>query len=426
MRDGKRKAAASAADTRVKKRARKSGGRSSAQALPANASFWQKLCPELHVDDASFVSTCKPIELDDTQIERMRAQLISEGFFTLPPEALPWVCSLAAMRKGVRRLTKRGWPASLLLVYDEAWAMAHQISVIMRRVSGGCANSLDMLAWSVTPSFGEAGFAPHRDRQPPDVPASFRADGTARYCTCWVALSHATPDNSCMHMVPRPYDPGYDAGDDHSANAEDPLLAIFRSSDEAVQAVRACPLRPGGAVIFTHRTMHWGSKGAADCERARVSISFGHSDPAFEQPYFAKPRSVLPFPPLKLRVALASSQLICYHERFRFGVALLRRLGASFQARKAAFATAYAEKVAAEFKAALDDRCRGGVDGHRGGASGAAAATRGAAEADDEEEDADAALDDALDAMLDAQASAEGNLYDDFDADDYVREEDSD
>ena len=101
---------------------------------------------------------------------------------------------------------------------------------------------------------------------------SFRADGTAKYTTVWVALSAATTDNSCLYLVPRQYDPGYIEGDDHSTDAEDPLILTLRR-DAAVQSLRACPLRPGGAVIFTHRAMHWGSTGQSQCEKARISVS---------------------------------------------------------------------------------------------------------------------------------------------------------
>ena len=83
----------------------------------------------------------------------------------------------------------------------------------------GCSPSFDTLAWCVDPRDGQAGFAPHRDRQPADVAASSRADGSPRYATLWLALSEATPENSCMHLVPRRHDPGYDAGDDHSPEA---------------------------------------------------------------------------------------------------------------------------------------------------------------------------------------------------------------
>lgn len=329
----------------------------------------------------------KQFTLPASAVAAHKKRLVHDGFFTLAPEDLPWVASLPAMRVGVRRLMKRGWPASMLLVYDEVWAMAHQLSSLMAAVSGGCANSLDMLAWSITPSLGQAGFAPHRDRQPANVPGSFHDDGTPKYCTAWVALSTASTENSCLYLVPRQNDPGYDEGDDQSPDAEDPLISVLRS-DAAVQAVRACPLPKGGVLIFSHRAMHWGSRGREDCDSARISVSFGHSDPSFEAPYFAQPQQHLPFPRPPARIALAAAQLINYHERFSFGCSLLRRLGATVRKRQSIFSREYAEKTTAEFKAALDDR----TEGHGREAAGSS-----------DEDAADAALDDALDAMLDAQ-----------------------
>ena len=383
-----------------------------AKRLPG-AKYWRKLAPSLHVDDSAFLTRCAaPIALPEALLKECHARLAADGFFTLPPEVLPWSSSLKAMRIGVRRLIKRGWPASCLLVYDEVWAMAHELSALMAAVSGGCTHSLDTLAWSVTPAAGQAGFAPHRDRQPADVAASFRADGTPKYCTAWVALSAATTENSCLYLVPRQHDPGYDAGDDHRPEAEDPLIRLLRS-DQAVQALRACPLRPGGAVIFTHRAMHWGSKGRSDCEAPRVSVSFGHTDAIFEKPYFAQPARHLPFPRPALRIALTAAQLINYHERFAFGVPLLRRLGATFQAHKDKFTQEYVEKTVAEYMAACQDRQL--APGRRR-ARGGRCPTASEEEQNEEDGDSDdAALDDALDAMLDAQAAAEGNLFDDYD-----------
>ena len=71
---------------------------------------------------------------------------------------------------------------------------------------------MDMLAWRVHAAAGETGFSPHRDRQPDNTAASFRADGTPRYATCWLALADATPDTGCLYVIPRSRDPGYSAG----------------------------------------------------------------------------------------------------------------------------------------------------------------------------------------------------------------------
>jgi Phytanoyl-CoA dioxygenase (PhyH) len=70
-----------------------------------------------------------------------------------------------------------------------------------------------MLAWYVDPRGHSAdGFAPHRDRQPDDAAASFRADGSAKLATAWVPLTDAAPENSCLYAIPRQHDPGYLAG----------------------------------------------------------------------------------------------------------------------------------------------------------------------------------------------------------------------
>lgn len=55
----------------------------------------------------------------------------------------------------------------------------------------------------VDPNQGQRGFAPHRDRQPDDAAATFRADGSAMYATCWVPFTAATPDNSCLYVIPK-------------------------------------------------------------------------------------------------------------------------------------------------------------------------------------------------------------------------------
>ena len=58
--------------------------------------------------------------------------------------------------------------------------------------------------------------------------------------------------------------------------SEDPLIQLFRS-DRAVQSIRACPLPAGGALVFSHRVMHWGSRGHAGCTTPRFSLSLGCS-----------------------------------------------------------------------------------------------------------------------------------------------------
>jgi hypothetical protein len=137
---------------------------------------------------------------------------------------------------------------------------------------------------------------------------------------------------------------------------QDPMKLCFPTK-ESYQHIRAVALEPGGASVHTHRAIHWGSTGrqgedvskhlscrkgnapsciqsgfqffavnlsagfyavyCVDCNlfasqvSPRISMSFSFADPEFEPPYITTP-DVLPFPSLKLRVALLSAQLINY------------------------------------------------------------------------------------------------------------------
>lgn len=149
--------------------------------------------------------------------------------------------------------------------------------------------------------------------QPDDVSASFRPDGTPKYATCWLALGPAHCDNSCLYVIPKYLDPGYSESDfpplapvllpDSSKGkikkalkslltqepiVSDPLSTALKDK-ESYQHIRALPLNPGEYVIFTHRIMHWGSKGRKSYKgEPRISLSVAFSDPTFEAPYFVE------------------------------------------------------------------------------------------------------------------------------------------
>lgn len=175
-----------------------------------------------------------------------------------------WPVSLQQVREGIESLRAAGWAPSFIMMFDEAWLIMHAVTEVMasgapsssctpcsrrartqghlrllrcccpaatRRNHGGTAcaatgnrPNMDMLAWRVDAAAGEAGFSPHRDRQPDNAAASFRADGTPRYATCWLALADATPDTGCLYVVPRGRDPGYTLGAASPSLCSTPLL----------------------------------------------------------------------------------------------------------------------------------------------------------------------------------------------------------
>mmetsp|Transcript_14018 Transcript_14018/g.44606 ORF Transcript_14018/g.44606 Transcript_14018/m.44606 type:complete len:249 (-) Transcript_14018:149-895(-) len=195
-----------------------------------------------------------------------------------------------------------------MLMYDEPWVMAHQLTELLILTTGN-QQVMDWFFFYVDPAKPgalKAGWAPHRDRGTDDTCRRFRADGTPEYATVWVALTDASPTNSCLMAVPKAFDRGYHEGD----KGKSPLREIF-GSPESFQAIRALPAAAGTVISFTHRLLHWGS--AADPHaraEPRVAMSFAVADNSFEEPYIS--RSHLPLPPCELRAALVAAQAIAY------------------------------------------------------------------------------------------------------------------
>jgi len=385
-------------------------------ALP-NEQRWRELCPDLRVSTGGArESTSAGAVLSPARADEARKLLIEEGFVQVRSKELGIKETCRKLADAAQRIDEDGWPATFVMVYDEVWELAERMRGLMSATSGGNEINFDLLTWVINASKGQAGFSPHRDRQP-EVPArSFRSDGTAMYATCWIALTDATPENSCLHVLPRPHDPGYLAGDDHESD-KDPL-EVALSSKEAYQRIRALPAEQGSCLLFTHRILHWGSHGEQRCTSPRVSLSFGCSreGESFDPPYLK--RTNLPRPSFRLRLALASAQVIAYHERFEPSLDMLKRCHASFQEERGAFNAAYAVKVDQEYACALQEAL----------ARRSVAPSPSAVVARDEDSEEDEAVDAALAAMLRAESEGSAPLFeDDFDAladeDDFEEEE---
>ena len=127
--------------------------------------------------------------------------------------------------------------------------------------------------------------------------------------TAWLALnSGATPDCSCLYCLPAGVDEGYLNGDDESTS---PLDAIFGGRKEVFQDIRCLPCESGSGILFSHRLLHWGSRGCALHEQ-RISVSFAFADAEWEAPYLKDEHRS--FPPLELRLGLTCGQLISYYQ----------------------------------------------------------------------------------------------------------------
>ncbi len=279
--------------------------------------YWRKLCPGLTIGNTEDHATSTTEAFSGAQKERQqfvregRERLVRDGYFQLSPNDMGLAVSPDVLAEGMRILRRNGWPVIFILMYDEAWQIIQKIDSIMRD-STGCSCNFDILAWYVDPSAGESGFSPHRDRQPEDVPSSFRENGTPRYATCWLALTKACPDNSCLYMLPAWADPGYMSGD---LDDKDPLERAL-SEKEKYMNIRCLPTDPAGACIFTHRIIHWGSQGRQEYTEPRLALAVACSDYGFEPSYLSTEYLKNTIPTLEERMTLCASQVIVYQDRF--------------------------------------------------------------------------------------------------------------
>ena len=158
-------------------------------------------------------------------------------------------------------------------------------------------------------------------------------------------------------------------------------------------------------MVFTHRIIHWGSAGRIGYEgEERIAFSFATSDASFEAPYLMNPDDVLPFPKLKLRLALGGAQCVAYHDRFQFTPGELHFFYNLYKDASSSFHSTYRAKIVSEY-----------MTGTERAAESSSSSSKKRKLNEEEEDDV---IDDALEAMLDAEMAGVGEFRDDFDDDD--------
>ena len=139
-----------------------------------------------------------------------------------------------------------------------------------------------------------------------------------------MALSDATPENSCLYVIPAGNDPGYYNGDNTDKSEPDPLQKALRCKVD-YQHIRALPRQAGESIVFTHRILHWGSKGNDNCKEPRIALSFVVSSLDFEEPYLNSSYITNgELPPFHIRLLLVCAQLLIYYQRFDLPPSFIR------------------------------------------------------------------------------------------------------
>eukprot|EP01102_Stenamoeba_stenopodia_P016387 TRINITY_DN5728_c0_g1_i1.p1 TRINITY_DN5728_c0_g1~~TRINITY_DN5728_c0_g1_i1.p1 ORF type:complete len:352 (-),score=50.40 TRINITY_DN5728_c0_g1_i1:340-1320(-) len=175
-----------------------------------NQNYWRLLCPDLHVNDNEFIndrlSKLELVVLSKRQTQSLRESMLTEGYFQLDNEDINWVCSLKKIESAILTLREQGWHPLWIIVYDEVWLIAYQIFELLRRlVNKNLIFNRDFFAWFIDNESSEGGWEPHRDRHS----MTFTNKSEPNYATVWIAITPATPENSCIYLLPATHDPSY-------------------------------------------------------------------------------------------------------------------------------------------------------------------------------------------------------------------------
>lgn len=271
--------------------------------------YWLKLAPGLHISEDK-QGMGSPVQLPEEHLQQLQADIVEQGYLHLDARAMDWGVPLQILANAVLRLEEMGWNPTWLLLYDEVWQICHQLSAVLSRTTRS-RQIFDFYVFNIPKAQGQ-GWNIHRDRDGSgDFTDSFHTDGVPKYSTVWVALTQATPLNSCIYSLPASSDPYYFGSNDSNATSgQDPGMAV---REAGWQEVRAMPAAQGDVYSWSHRLLHWGSSSTTQAKHNRIALSFAVADEHFESPLLARGQDALPFPTWEERLVLCAFQLIKYH-----------------------------------------------------------------------------------------------------------------
>jgi hypothetical protein len=191
------------------------------------------------------------------ELEALAASIGQQGYFITRP-IVP-AASRAKLLGLIDRITRSGLNPLWAMLFDEFWHTFARIGSVLETILGRDYRYVTGdYVFIVDNTDAAAGWGKHRDLQ---FARSIDADNRPRIMSCWVALTDATPLNSCLYCLPYSRDPNF------PENLAE--LAVPRVEDIECMQVRA-----GQVIGLSHALLHWGSRSSARGAARRVSFVF--------------------------------------------------------------------------------------------------------------------------------------------------------
>jgi ectoine hydroxylase-related dioxygenase (phytanoyl-CoA dioxygenase family) len=206
----------------------------------------------------------------------------------------------------IEALVQEGVPPLFVYAFDATWALGSRLAHAIEAALGNRYVLLaDAWAFRVEPGPDNAGWAPHRGSY-----VLSRERAAPDHLNVWVALTDATVDNACMHVVPLDEDPAYP--DD------------LRSHAAAVHA-RPLPIPAGAALIWDANVLHSGGRSSARALGPRISVTFTLRRADLAVTPKATPTLASPPPDHRPRLDLLATQIAVYGDLDRTLPDVVRR-----------------------------------------------------------------------------------------------------
>ncbi len=225
-----------------------------------DVNYWRRINPNSTISDFSLSELQSAQDLAKRELACYTNQLREEGYFQTPP-VIP-AAMLQEMLECIKVVRQHGFPVMFSLVYDPFYAAFSYFDSVLANILGHEYKLVpNFWVYYIDPSDAGKGFEPHRDAEYLDT---IGADGMPTVLTLWIAVTDATPLNSCMYMLPKNRDPQYvQAIHDLKTGA----------TQFALEDIRALPTKAGTLSCWDQYVFHWGSRSSKRAPAPRISYA---------------------------------------------------------------------------------------------------------------------------------------------------------
>lgn len=159
----------------------------------------------------------------------------------------------------IDQVTGRGLNPTWAMLFDDFWRTFASLGTVLETLLGRNYRYVTgSYVFIVENTDTAGGWGKHRDLP---YATSIDAQGRPYIMSCWVALTDATPLNSCLYCLPYSRDP----------NFPDRLSEL---TVPRVEDIECMPVEAGQVIGLSHAVLHWGSRASSRGGSRRVSFVF--------------------------------------------------------------------------------------------------------------------------------------------------------